>query len=66
MGDTSSATYLREQSERCLRLAGTTTDKDVATTLRDMSAEYLAKAGLSDGKAPSPEIVIGPAPARGH
>lgn len=65
MRDISSATYLREQSERCLRLAWGTRDKDVEMTLRTMSTEYLAKAALIDGEEP-PIIVTGPPSVRGH
>ena len=65
MRDTSSAAYLREQSQRCLRLAGSTRDKDVEATLRIMSTDYLAKAALIEGEGPQ-VIVIGPPSVRGH
>jgi hypothetical protein len=65
MREISSAMYLREQSERCLRLAGGTRDKDVEATLRIMSTEYLAKAALIEGEEPQ-VVVIGPPSVRGH
>jgi hypothetical protein len=36
--------YLREQAERCRRLAGTTTDPIVKISLRRMGDEYVTRA----------------------
>ena len=39
-----SVEWLREQAERCLRLARAATTSDVAKTLRTLAAEYFDRA----------------------
>ena len=40
----SSAEYLREQAERCMRLARGCASNDVAQSLMDLAADYLERA----------------------
>ena len=40
----SSAEYLREQAERCMRLARACASNDLAQSLMDLAADYLERA----------------------
>jgi hypothetical protein len=44
----SQAKFLREQAERCRRLAGQLTDRELARTLLDLGEDYAAKARAWD------------------
>jgi|RhiMetStandDraft_4_1073278.scaffolds.fasta_scaffold1598899_1 hypothetical protein len=47
-----SAQWLREQAERCLRLARAVTANDVADRLRALAADYLERATKLEGARP--------------
>jgi hypothetical protein len=55
------ANRLREQAERCLRLARASTDKTVIERLTELAAEYLEQAQVLEGAPPGPQVP-GPAP----
>jgi len=53
MRETESAGFLREQAEKCRRLAGTVNDTKAIASLRKLAAHYQERAAnLDEGNAP--------------
>jgi hypothetical protein len=56
------ANRLREQAERCLRLARASTDKTMLERLTELAAEYLEQAQALEGAPPGSQVPGPPAP----
>jgi hypothetical protein len=50
------AEHLREQAERCLRLARASSDKTVVQRLSELAAEYLEQAQALEGAPPGSQV----------
>ena len=59
MQETVTAAYLREQAEKCVRLANSINDAEATAALRNMAMEYQIRANrLEESQDPDPNPVV--------
>ena len=54
MQEPASAAFLREQAEKCVRLANSVNDEEAAAALRNMAMEYQLRADRLEASQPNP------------